>query len=283
MSTSAVTLIQRTRRFVGDWPDLDVTTASITNSSATLTVADSSIYGKGWLIQADQEAMRVLAKASATTLTVTRGSQGTTAASHANGVVVLVRPIWLDQQYLDALNEGINATFPFYYKPVTDTSLTADGSTYEFAVPNMPSTSIPIPYISKIDIKISGDPAYRPTKRWEVRRGSSPIIKFRSMAAPGTIRIYGYGPFGQMAMADSLDALWPIYGDDVLMEYAANSLLMSGEARRSKQDTGAKDERQNANQPGTSSSAAGQMLNRFQLRLQQQPMPRMPVHVVPTI
>jgi hypothetical protein len=282
MATAVSTLIQRSRRFVGDWPDQDVTTASISSSSATLTVADSSIYGTNWIIQVDQEAMRVKALPSATTLTVMRGIQGSTAASHATAATVLVRPAWTDQEYLDAVNAAIDATFPFYYQPVTDTSLTSDGATYEFAVPNMPNTSVPIPFLYKIEVKISGDPAWRQANRWDVRRSSSPIIKFRSMVAPGTIRVHGFGPFSQVGFTDSLPALWPVWGDDVLLEYIANKLLMSGEARRVRQDVGAKDNRENANQAGSSSAAASQLYQRFLFRLQQQPMPPLPKHVVPT-
>lgn len=281
MATAVTTVIQRARRFVGDWPDLDTTGASISSNGVTLTVADSSIYGVNWTIQVDQEAMRVKAIPSSTTLTVLRASRGTTGASHASGASVLVRPAWLDQDYLDALNAGMDATFPFYYQPVTDTSLTADGSTYEFAVPNMPSTSTPIPFLSRIEVKISGDTAWRAANRWDIRRSSSPIIKFRSMVAPGTLRVHGFGPFTQLSFADSFPPLWPAWGEDVLLEFIANRLLMSGESMRVRQDIGAKDTRESANQVGSSASAAGQLLQRFQLRLQQQPMPPMPKHVVP--
>lgn len=286
MATSATTLIQRVRRFVGDWPDLDSIAADITNTGAlqfNMSVADSSIYGRGWLIQVDHEMMRIATIVNSGTITVTRAVQGTTAASHASGSTILVRPAWGDQQILDSLNAGVDATFPYYYQAVSDVSLTADGSTYEFAVPNMPNTSVPIPYLSKIEIKISGDPAYRLAPRWEVRRSSTPIIKFKSMAAPGSIRVHGFGPFTQLAFTDSLNALWPVWGDDVLIEYAANRLLLSGEAWRSRQDTGAKDDRQNANPPGGSMQLANQLLNRFQLRISSQPMPPMPKHVVPVI
>lgn len=285
MAASATTLIQRTRRFIGDWPENDATTASVANTSTVtnIAVADSTIYSAGWILQIDTEAMYVTSLPSATTVAVRRGVRGTTVASHASGSTILVRPAFLDIQYLDAINAGIDATFPYYYQPVIDTSLTADGSTYEFTVPNMSSPSIPIPYLSKIDILATADTAYRPLERWEVRRGATPKIKFRSPPQPGTIRVQGFGPFNQLAAADSLSALWPVYGDDVLIEYAANRLLMSGEAQRVRQDTGARDDREASNRLGGSAAAASQLLQRFQLRLQQQPMPPMPRHVIRTI
>lgn len=282
MATSATTLVQRVRRFIGDWPDLDVVTASLTNSATTLTVADTSIYSGNWLIQLDQEILRIkTAPSSGTSLTVARGMQGTTAASHANSTSVLVRPAWSDVQVLDALNAGINATFPYFYQPVSDSSLTGDATTYEFAVPNLTSpASTPIPFITRIDLKVTGDTAYRQMEgRWEVRRGSSPIIKFRSPPAPGTIRVYGFGPFAPLAFTDSLPALWPVWGDDPLIEYAAQRLLMSGEAARNRHDQGPLDSREAANRPGSSSAAAAQLLQRFLQRMSQQPMPPMPKHV----
>lgn len=282
MATTLGTLIQRTRRFLNDYPEFDVTTASVaTTSVATVSVADTTIYAVNSVIQLDQEAMRVKALTSGVLLTVLRGASGTTAATHASGVTVLMKPAFLDQQIIDAVNAGINATFPYYYKQAVDTTLTADGTTYEFTVPNMPSTTIPIPRLSHIDLKQTGDPAYRKVDYWEIRRGSTPKIKFRFPPPTGTIRIHGYGPFPNLAATtDSLDSLWPGWGEDIIVEYAAQRLLMSGEANRVRHDVGPQDARESATRTGSSAAAAGQILQRFQMRLQQAPMPPIPPHLV---
>jgi len=281
MAASATTLVQRVRRFVGDWPDLDVTTASLTNSATTVTVADTSIYGTNWLIQLDQEIMRVkTAPSLGTSLTVARGMQGTTAVSHSNSTSVLSRPAFSDQQMLDALNAGIDATFPYFYQAVEDSSLIPDGMTYEFAVPNLASPSQPIPYITKIDLKVSGDLSYRQVDgRWEIRRGSAPVIKFRSPPAIGTLRVYGFGPFSHLGFTDSLPTLWPSWGEDPLVEFAAQKLLMSSEVARTRHDVGPLDNRDSANRQGGASAAAGQLLQRFLQRMSQSPMPPLPRHV----
>jgi hypothetical protein len=283
MATAASTLVQRVRRYVGDWPDLDVTTASLSNSVTTVSVADTTIYGPNWLIQLDQEILRVKALTNATTLTVARGMQGTTAATHVTASSVLIRPAWSDIQILDALNAGVNATFPFYYQPVQDTSLLPNGTTYEFAVPNLVSpAATPIPYITDIQLKVSGDTAYRTVDgRWTILRGSAPIIKFRSPPATGTLRVYGFGPFAQLAYTDNLPTLWPVWGDDPLVEYAAQRLLMSGEAGRVRV-SGPRDDREAATRVGSSAQVAGQLLQRFQMRMAQQPMPPLPRHATRT-
>jgi hypothetical protein len=281
VSTSATTLIQRVRRYVGDWPDLDVTTASLSNSVTTATVADTSIYGVNWLIQLDQEVLRVkTAPSSGTSLTVARGMQGTTAASHANSTSVLLRPAYTDQQILDSLNAGIDATFPYFYQPVQDTSLLPNGTTYEFTVPNLTSPSQPIPFITRIDLKVTGDTAYRQIDgRWEIRRGSTPVIKFRSPPAPGTLRVYGFGPFAQLAFTDTLPSLWPSWGEDPLVEFAAQRLLMNSEAARTRHDVGPRDDREAAQRQGGAAATAGQILQRFQMTMAARPMPPMPRHV----
>jgi hypothetical protein len=93
-------------------------------------------------------------------LTVTRAYAGSTAATHASGATVLIQPAFMAVEIIDALNATKDECFPLIYKPVLDTSLSGDGTTYEFTVPNMPSTyggdSIPIPWLSRIELKENG-------------------------------------------------------------------------------------------------------------------------------
>lgn len=280
MATTADTLIQRTRRFMGDWPDVDSLTASVTSGGTSLTVADSSLYGQNWILQIDDEALYVGAYASTgTAVAVRRGVRGTVAASHAQGATVLLKPDWLDTDYLDALNSGINATFPLLYKAYRDESITTVSGTYEYDVP-LYDGSNPIPFLSKIEFKESGDLAFRPLRNWDVYRGSSPIIKFRRYLYTGILRVYGYIPLPMLTdVNDSLDALFPTNAEDALTQYAASYLLASGEARRVRQDTGAQDDRANATNVGSSLNASNAMLQRFQIRLQQSAMPALPKNI----
>lgn len=281
MPTSAATLTQRTRRFVGDFPEYDSLTASVTSSGATLSVADTTIYSTRWPLQIDTEAVLVKALTSGTVLTVLRGHAGTTAASHANSATVLIKPAFLDTEILDALNYALGNTFPYLYTPVLDTSLTTAVNTYEYTVPNL--NGVPIPYLSKVELKEPGDFAYRPVRGWEIRRGATPKIQFRrEQTAGATIRVHGYGPFARLTTAGSLDSLFPLDCEDLLVTGAGEYLLSSGEARRVRVDTGVNDQRENANRTGSSMSASNALLSRFERQLLRKAMPPMPKNIKAT-
>lgn len=283
MATSLSTLIDRTRRYVRDWPDQDASTASITNVATLLKVADTSIYRVNWPIEADQETMIVRALVNATDLTVRRGAFGSTAASHASGVAILVDPGFYAVEYIDGLNAGLDATFPALYRQVTNTTLISIQDTYEYTIPNMPSPATqPIPILDSIDIKQPGDFAYRKTKRWDLRRSATPKIKFHDIPIIGsTIRVNGYGPFSHLsAITDTLDTFYPAHAESLLPIYAAGWLLQSGEAGRVRVDAGAVDSREQANRAGSSMQAGMQLWQRFRAELGIAAMPPLPRHVV---
>lgn len=284
MPTSATTLTRRVRRYVRDFPELDTLGASLSNSATTVTTTAnpaSGTYSPNWIIQVDQEAMLVKTSSStAASITVLRGAMGTTAVSHASGATVLVRPAFLDVEILDALNRGLDACFPLIYKPVLDETLTILADTYEYTVPSVSSSVTYIPYVSSVELKDSGDTNYYEVRSWEVRRGATPKIKFRRVTSVGaTVRVNGFAPFPHLTASDSLDALWPGNADDVLVLYAAQDLLASGEAGRVRSDSQAVDSREQANRVGSSMSAANALFSRYQQALSNAAMPPMPRHV----
>lgn len=264
-----------------DWPDQDVLTGAVATSTAsTLTVAASSAYFVNQVIEIDQEALIVrLAPSSGTTLTVARGAYGSTAATHANAAPILKSPGWLTLDYLDALNAALFAAWPLVYKPVVDESLSTSSLTYEYAIPNMAGTTIPIPAISEVWVKETGDTKFREKRDWDVVRGATPKIKFKRDEPAGTLRIVGFGPFTRLAYTDSLDVLFPPAAEDPLVEYVASRLLASGEAGRLRVNTGAVDDREQAVRAGSSIQAGSAMLNRFLRSLAGAAMPPMPKHV----
>src|SRR6266576_3853232 len=125
---------------MGDWPDLDVSTASIASNGTALSVAAtaSDRYAVNNLLQLGTEAVVVTSIASSTSLTIRRAMRGTTAASAASGASILLNPAFIDMEYLDSLNAAILASFPLIYRPVIDESLSSVAGTYEFTIPNMP-------------------------------------------------------------------------------------------------------------------------------------------------
>jgi hypothetical protein len=284
VAATAATLVNRVRRFIRDFPDNDSSTASIASGGTTLTVADTAaLYVLYRPLEMGQEALIPTAKPSGTTLTVRRGARGTTAASYASGTTILVHPNFLAQEILDALNSAIQAAFPLIYVPVLDTSLTTAANTFEYTVPNMPGTyggaSIPIQRVSKLELKLLGETDYVTTTAWDVRRGATPKLQFLREPDPnGTVRVHGFGPFPDLGFSDSLHTLWPVFAEDYLVWHASAFLLAAGEAGRVRADTGAVDNREQANRTGSSMSASNALYQRALTRLSQAAMPPLPKH-----
>lgn len=281
MATTLATLVDRTRRFMRDDPDLDQLTASCTSAASTLTVADTTKYAIGERIEVDYETIIVRALTNATTLTVTRGTRGSTASTHVNSSSVLKSPSFTFSDYVDALNMAIDATFPLLYKEVVDETLTTSSGTYEYTIPSLDGTAIP--YISEVKYKYAADFKYYPRSDWRVMRGSTPKLAFAFDMSPATLRIRGFGRFPHLvASTDALDTQFPGRAENLLTMYAANWLLMSGESARVRYDSMAVDAREQATRPGSSMQAATGMLQRFQMELAHLAMPPLPRHITPT-
>jgi hypothetical protein len=283
--TSATELINRTRRLLRDFPVEDSISASVSSSAGTLsTNYDATVYTKNMLIEIESELMRVVSDGSGTSVTVNRGVRGSTAASHASGSSILRAPAFYAVEILDALNEGIQATYPLLYKPFTNeyTGIAAD--TYEYQVPTMTSPAVPIPHIHRIQVKVPGDLAFREKRDWVIIRGATPFIKFRSPPDPNsTVRIEGFGPFPLLTSTSStLDSLFPVQAEYLPCLYAAAVLLSSGEAGRSRADTGVRDDRESANRVGASAALSRDLEGRFARRLSAMAMPPMSRHVIST-
>ena len=281
MSISAVDLYKRTRRYLRDYRDYDSLTAALTDTTGTtVTVADTGLYQLRWPIEVDQETMIVRSITNATTMVVERGAFGSTAATHSNGAPVLISPAFYGVEILDALNEGIQACYPLIYKRVIDTSVTIQPNTWEYTIPNMPGTyngdTIQIPRIGEIEIQEPGVVPYFPTAAWSLRRGveGGHKIKFQNLETTGAlVRINGYGPFADLAdYTGTLDQSWPRPANYLPTIYAAASLLMSGEAGRVRNTSGAVDNREQANRVGSSMTAGQNLMNRFLFELNRSSM-----------
>lgn len=270
MATTLDTLVSRTRRYLRVWPSsVDTLSVSLSSTATTVTIADTTQLAPNYVVEVDYESMLVKTVPTGTTFTAVRGFRGSTAATHALAAPVLIRPGYDAVEIIDALNAAKDETYPYVYRPVSDTSLTANSITYEFTVPNMPGTysgdTVVIPFISKIELKVTGDVSYKRLDSWTVERGATPIIKFRRAPVQGNIRILGFGPFADLtAAADTVDPLFPKNAERILPLGAAYSLLGSGEAGRSRNDTGARDDREAANKPGNAIQLANQLERRFE-------------------
>jgi hypothetical protein len=275
VATTLDTLVVRTRRFARDYPlAVDALAVSLSNSGTTAIVTDTSLYPASGrvLLEIGTEALvgRTLTSAS---LTVTRSYAGTTAVSYASATSIAVNPAFLAVEIIDALNAAKDEMYPYIYKPILDTSLTADATTYEFTVPST------IKHLASVEIAVTGDTAYRPMHNWQVRRASTPKLQFRAPPPAGTIRLHGFGPFDDVTAGGSLDDLFPVYAEDALVLSAAARLASSGEMGRVRQDIGLRDDREAANRVGSSISLANQLERRFEKTLARVAQPPMPHHV----
>lgn len=282
------TLVNTTRRFLRDWPVYEQLSGSITNSTTSITVTDSSQYAARWNIEIDLESMVVTsAPSSGTTLTVIRGTYGSTAATHNTGADILMNPVFKSVEIIDAINMGIDAAFPFFYKMAFDTSITATDSTYEYTIPNMPGTydsgsTLQIPVMTRLEIKQTSDLTYRELRRWSIRQAAdgSRVFKLRTTEpAGGTFRVTGYGPFAHLAAAtDTLDQSWPKRAQLLPALYAAAHLMMSSEAGRDRGDFEAVDKREESNKPLVSLQTGQALYQRWMHETMQAAMPPIPKH-----
>ena len=283
MATTVASLIQRVRRRCGDWPEIDVLGASITSSGATVTVSDTASprYWKNQRIEIGYETLLVDAVASSTTLTVFRGVHGSTAASYPSGQTVLVQPAFMSMEILDGINDGLDNLWPFFYQDVIDTSLTGDGETYEFTVPSLTTPAIVLPRLHTVELRQSGLTEYVQTRSFEILRGATPKIKFWfPPPASCNIRLRGYGPLPHVTTADSTHAQLPYMADDLAVNWAVGQLLLSGEARRVRRDTGVIDQREQANRVGASLAASRDWRGTFYQQRSDLAMSPMSRHVI---
>lgn len=288
MAVSVDDLVKQTRSLVRDWPDEDVTTASLSSNGTTLTIGDGTIYAKNWHIEIDQEVITLAANGSGTTATIRRGSLGTTATTHVTASPILIRPKFFTFEIINALNAAQQDSFPLLYKPVIDTSLTTTSNTFEYTIPNMPGTyngdTIPIQYISMVEMKQTGDTDYGQVREYRIRRGATPKIQFMWEPPSGaTVRIHGFGPFPDfLTVIGVVDTLYRKNALNALVVGAASHLSMSGELGRLGIDTLAMDDREQANRVGSSLSVSNSLYGRYRAMLNNASMPRMPIHAVPT-
>jgi hypothetical protein len=281
MPVTARTLTARSRRFMQDWGDSeDKLTLAAALGDTTITVADSSLYGKGWVFQIEDEALQVNGIASATVVNVRRGVRGTTAAAHANSSAVQVRPHFLNLDYLEALNSAVEACYPWIYKPVVDETIVTVGNTYEYAIPVV--DGLPIRALTRVYYRDPGSFSWLKVMKWDVvRSGATAKIKLGIDLSPASLRLIGFTQIQPFANLDAaLDAAFPPGAEDALVFYAAQYLLASGESRRVREDTGLRDDRESRNAAGSSGRISDQIYQRFLGRLGSSAMQPMPRYVV---
>lgn len=269
MSVAVNTLADRVRRLAGDVPAQDVTTSLASNVATTVAVATPNNFKAGQNIILDQETLYVSAvngTTSGSTLTVIRGWQGSTAATHASGAPVLINPQYSTQLVLDALNEGLRALWPYFFKWVEDETLTTTADTQaDYAMPTAFGESGLITSMELLFPGLTND-GWRQFRWFRHLRGSSgSTISLIRIPPVGTkLRLIGVAPFtSDLAYGGSTDAQLLDSGVTALMMYAQHYLQLMSEARR-QNNAGAKNIGPSATGVGAHQSLAAVHLDRFQ-------------------
>ena len=106
------------------------TSTSVVYETGLFSSEEENLLGSGALIEIDQEIMLVTAANTSTrTLTVARGYQGTTAATHSDEANIFVNPTFPRKSVFDAVADNIVRLYPSLYN-VTTTNVTSN-STYQ--------------------------------------------------------------------------------------------------------------------------------------------------------
>lgn len=267
MTQTVTGLIQRARRMIGDFPEIDVTTTTTTTASTSVVVADTSIYQKGSHIVIEDESMRVTAIANTTTLTVIRGYQGTTAVEHASGSKVLADPLASAADYLDGLNEGLRYLWPNFFVYVEDTSLTAVNDTSDYELPD----SLKDGRVLRVQVLEAGGlpTAWYEWRQFEIRRDATDSvgekIHFTNWPPPAgsSIKLIGLGRYTtDLAIGTAIPTNVSDAALSCLPSYAAYYVLSQAEARRNR-ITRAQNIGPAASPAGANSNLAVAMFNKF--------------------
>ncbi len=287
MASTAADLVKRVRRRIGDWPEQDVTTASLSSTGTSLTVSDTTAprYFKQERIEIDYETMVVDSVTSATALAVIRGAQGSTAVAHVTASNVLVDVAFTSVEILDYLNEGLDNLWPFFYQELVDESLSSSADVYEYTVPTVDASGVnlPLPRLKAVEMRASGMVPFKRIGHVDVIRSAAPKIRLGfSPQDDATIRLIGYAPLPHLSFTTSTHAQLPYQADGLIVDWAVGMLLMSGEARRVRFDQGAIDNREQATRVGASMAAARDWRVAFYQGRSDLAMPPMQPHIVIT-
>lgn len=200
MTTSLATLVDRVRDLLDDYGDNTTTLgAAITDTAGTsVTLSAYTDVAAGTWLMVDYEMMYVSAVPS--TATVRRGQRGTTAATHSNGALVIINPLYHSARILN----GLNAALGKMRQQVKDTT-TLDVVEDQFAYA-IPST---IDNLLRIEIENSDDSGeFFVIRNWEILDGSYFRI-FGVYTAGRDIACVGTAKFDALAIGGNLDSDYP--------------------------------------------------------------------------
>jgi hypothetical protein len=278
MTIAATTLIEKTRALLRDYGDLALTLGAAvtdtTGTSVTVSSADDISAGPNTFALVDNEMLGITAANAGTeVLTVIRGARGSTAATHTNGALIRINPIWGNHEILDALNQAQDAAYPLLYKLVDDTSEEITADVWEYDLPSTIDTLV------RVEIETSTSDVYVVSRNWTMQDTGAVLIEDAHAQSTGRkIRMVGMGRFSAMTLTGNLDSYYPT--DAIPQRYlvlaAAGYLLQERQGPMAKRDSfiGITDSWQQA-QPFMSATMGRDYIKQARDLLKQCQMPRL--------
>ena len=207
-------------------------TAAANSTATTLSVADASVFGRGY-IQIDDEMLFVNNTDNvANTLTLSpwgRGQRNTTAAAHSANVKVMASPIFPRQEIKNAINDTIQAMYPEVFAvKSTDFDFIAARTTYQ--LPADFDDTLAVTYST-----IGPSREWMPTRAYTIDKtadvdafSSTKSISVYSGIVPGqTVHVvYRAAPSALVNESDNYSATGlPSYSEDVAIYGAAFRMI----------------------------------------------------------
>lgn len=190
---SQATLIQRIRTILNDNPYIDACVEAMDASEVGLDVTDGTKYAAGIIVEFQTDGEQCLVTSVATnTLTVIRGYNGTTAATHSINALMALDPVFSYMAITDAIAACIRGLWPHVYKLVAEsvTPVTTGNRYYDLAAGSVLMKEISSAY------QIIGTGATSTVFAYGVHRGAYPIdLMFNMPTSKVSSGIAYYIPF----------------------------------------------------------------------------------------
>lgn len=224
MTTTVAKVLADARNFLmsSQRDTFNVLTSDINTSVTTVSVnLDASLWTSGSAIEIDLEVMLVTA-VSSSTLTVIRGMNGTAAASHTNGALIRLNPVFFDSMLLVQLNgELLDLCSPFnglFAEKYVDVTYNASRRGYDL------TSSTTVEDILDVRYATSGSDKDYPRPSFEFARhmptgdfASGNAIFIERGGYPGrTVRVFYKGPYTPVtALTDTLESTAGMHAEGV--------------------------------------------------------------------
>ena len=129
MAVSSSALIPRVRTYLDERPFVSTGTAA-TAGTTTVAVTDGTDWAEGAIVEFQDNGEQCLVQSvSGNNLTVIRGWNGTTAASHSS-ITVFRDPQWTYQNIEQSIGSAVRRLWPYAYKATADTVTPVAGTVW---------------------------------------------------------------------------------------------------------------------------------------------------------